>query len=198
MEDTEQDFYSELSEKYSKDDCAVITNIIDKILENDSDEVDSDSKWIVCLSKEKHDALNYTYHIDLHDSEDGEINVSFYTGIDVGCEMVDYSFDGKSLLSEPKTVSVLADLKINKGLIPKNRHRIAEIILKTRKAEIMEIYSKQAYDNYVTGGGTNKTDDFYKSKFKKYHDNGLFWHCIYKDEIVDRHIIKTQKYQRRQ
>ncbi len=64
----------------------------------------------------------------------------------------------------------------------------ARIIFEREKSKILDLYNKQNYDNYVTGGGSTYTDNYYKEQFKKYTDNGLYWKLIYKEVEVDRNL----------
>ena len=190
MTDQTVDFQNDFTEAYSDIELDIVWGLIEYALEND-DSI-SGGDWESSLSKEKHDALNYTYHISLNkiDSEDEGVELSFYTGIDVGCELVDYSFDGCSLANEPMTQRVLFDLELDLSRIGKKTSvTIAQAVLKVKKEEILEIYRKQGYDNYVTGGGTTNTDKHYKDKFDQFHKMGLFWTCLYRDEEFDRNFI---------
>lgn len=189
MNDQTCDFEEGFIDKYSSDDLEAIMNLID--LAFDDKDSESNNGWEMSLSKEKHDALNYTYHISLHktDDEDECIELSFYTGIDVGCELVDYSLGGLSLADKPNIQRVMYDLELDWSLIkPDVSKKSAQTMLDGAKKEIMDIYSKQGYDNYVTGGGTTSTDKHYKEKLEKFNERGLYWNCLYRDEEFDRNI----------
>lgn len=58
----------------------------------------------------------------------------------------------------------------------------AEILLSNHRNEILKLYKEQNYDNYVTGGGTNKTDSYYEKKISELHDSGIFWKFITRTE----------------
>ncbi|HHZ96796.1 MAG TPA: hypothetical protein EYN67_14885 [Flavobacteriales bacterium] len=189
MSDQTKDFNEDFTEKYSASDLEIVDALILMALEDDKDS--SKGNWESSLSREKHDALNYTYHISLNkiDDEDDMVELSFYTGVDVGCELVDYSLGGLSLADKPNMQRVLVDLKLDWSRIRSNVDpKIAQYMLDGSKADILEIYSKQGYDNYVTGGGTSKTNSHYKDKFDNYHNRGLFWTCVYEEQEFDRNI----------
>lgn len=186
----EQDFKDDLSAKYALVECDHIETLFLSCLE-DEKELESIYGWESSLTKEKHDALNYSYHISLYREEDEhQIDVTFYTGIDVGCEMVHYSLEGESITDKPNMVRVLIDLKLDWSRIDSNVNpKAAQYMLDGNKEHIMEIYSKQNYDNYVTGGGTTKTDSHYKNEFERFNDNGLYWTCVYEEQEYDRNLI---------
>lgn len=54
-----------------------------------------------------------------------------------------------------------------------------EIILNKNE---MNIYYE--YD-YVTGGGTNITNKYYKDEFQKIKEFGIFWNIIYEEVEAD-------------
>ncbi len=64
-----------------------------------------------------------------------------------------------------------------------------EILLDNHKSEIMKIIKEQNYDNYVTGGGTNKTDSYYKNKKNELQIRGVFWKVITKTEETTANFI---------
>ena len=65
-------------------------------------------------------------------------------------------------------------------------HNLVQAVLDSNKNDILDIYKKESYDNYVTGGGTGKTESFYKEKKDKYHKMGLYWECVHEDIEVDK------------
>ena len=186
----EQDFKEDVAAKYKSIECDHIEAAIMSLLE-DEKELPAKFGWESSFEKEKHDALNYSYHISLcREVDDQQIEVTFYTGIDVGCEMVHYSLEGDSITNRPNMVSVLVDLKLDWSRIKSNVNpKIAQYMLDGSKEDILEIYRKQGYDNYVTGGGNCKTNKHYKSEFEKYHVRGLYWDCIYEEQEFDRNIV---------
>ena len=190
MKDVINDFKEDFTIKYSERDLDLVCALIDRALEDNDEQLNNG--WDVSLSKEKHDALNYTYHISLRktDDEDECVELSFYTGIDVGCELVDYSLGGLSLADKPMMQRVLFDLELDLSLMGKGVSiKAAQAMLDANKKSIMDIYRKQNYDNYVTGGGTAKTNKHYKDRFERFNDRGLYWKCIYREEEFDRNMV---------
>ncbi len=188
--DITKDFNEDFLDKYSPLDLENVDILILRALEDD--EASSEGDWESSLTREKHDALNHTYHVSLNkvDDEDEIVEVSFYTGIDVGCELVDYSLGGCSLAHKPLTQSVMYDLKLDLARLGEGVDlTLAQYKLNQHKDEIMGIYSKQSYDNYVTGGGTTSTDKHYKGKFERFTNMGLYWECLYREEEFDRNFV---------
>ena len=189
-----QDFEDEFNSTYGGVELTEAIGLIDKSLESDNSGIIKGELWAVSLDIEKISALQFTYHLNLYKEIEGqndiEISLTFENGINNGTALNDYSFDGLSSKSEVKTHRVLIDLEIDVSKIKNDFHeKKSKLILDGCKSEIMEIYSKQNYDNYVTGGGTTKTDSHYNNSLKKYNDRGLFWVCIYEDIEVDRNFI---------
>ena len=187
--DMTADFNEDFSDKYSADDLLIVDSLMLLALEDDKDS--SIGNWESSLLREKHDALNYTYHISLSkiDDPDDIVEVSFYTGIDVGCELVDYSLGGCSLADKPMTQRVMYDLELDLSKMKQGINiKLAQAMLDGAKESIMELYSKQSYDNYVTGGGTVSTNSHYKDKLTKFHERGLYWKCLYREEEFDRNF----------
>lgn len=189
MSDLIDDFNEDFIGKYSLSDMAAVDDLILSALEDDKDS--SKGNWAASLLKEKHDALNYTYHISLNkiDDEDEIVELSFYTGIDVGCELIDYSLSGLSLADRPNMQRVMYDLELDLSRMKQGVNlKLAQAMLDGNKKHIMEIYSKQNYDNYVTGGGTINTDKHYNNEFNRLNNIGLYWNCLYREEEFDRNI----------
>lgn len=194
------DFKNEVIEKFSESDFQSIDSYIEKILEDTDDTSETINDWECSVSIEKHDSLNHSYYFEFK-KDDGHICVSYYTGINVGCEMQEYSLDGDSELEKPKSISVFSHLvvdwlpyliqhqKSEKSELCPNLVRKVENMFTQHKAKIEDLISKQNYDNYVTGGGTVSTNDFYRNEFNKIRKMGLYWDVIYKDEVVERNFI---------
>ncbi len=75
-------------------------------------------------------------------------------------------------------------------LKPEEAEKMLECFLDDMKPKLFELHRKQNYDNYVTGGGTNKTDKYYKDERIKLSDMGVFWEYIYEEKEVDCNFIK--------
>lgn len=189
MSDQTEDFREDIVAKYSESDLDSILILIGFAFDNKDSE--SNGGWEMLLSKEKHDALNYTYHVSLYktDDQDETVELSFYTGIDVGCELVDYSLGGLSIADKPNMQRVMYDLELDLSKMKSGVNvKLAQAMLDSSKESIMEMYSKQGYDNYVTGGGTLNTNNHYKEKLEKFHKRGLYWNCLYREEEFDRNF----------
>lgn len=194
--DLTDDFNVEFLNKYSDADYDDINNGILSLLEKGNNSVKIVNKWELGSSIEKHDALNHTYHIDItnEDIEDINISLSFYTGINVGCELVHYDFYGSSPSSTPLFQDVLKDIEpdwdrynlfFKKGY---NKNRI-EMVFNSHKEEIIQLINKQSYDDYVTGGGNNKINEYYAEKFSELSDRNIFFRPVYEKVEVERNFI---------
>jgi len=187
-----EDFREECIDRLSKEDFNHIDKLVLLALEDEKTLTDYYG-WNSRFCKEKHDALNYSYHISIYkeqEESDFEIELTFYTGIDVGCELEHYSLDGCSIVHQPNMVNVLVDLKLDWSRIKKGANpKLAQYMLDGAKERILELYSKQNYDNYVTGGGTAKTNKHYKKEIESYNNRGLYWTCVYEEQEFDRNIV---------
>lgn len=197
--DQEDNFKEDFVNIYSEEEYDQISEAILLFLEGAEEKIKTVGVWCMSVSIEKHDALNETLHFDISkEGEDGEYNdteicLSYYTGIDVGCELIDYSFSGESLQYKPKYVTALTDIKPNwamyNAMFPDGYNEsLIQYKIDSVKDEIMEIYQKQNYDNYVTGGGTCKTNSHYKNKLDEFRERSIYWECIYEEVEVDRNI----------
>lgn len=207
MDNTFEDFKEDFISQYPNEDFTKIDEMIDGCFENnyytESYKLKHLDNWDCYLEIEKHNALNFTYEIyfikEFEDKDAYEISVSFYTGVDVGCECVHYGLEGETLPST-RTERHLVDIKLdenkvmnflnsqNKTNIPIQFLLKAEIVLSNFKEYILDIYRKQDYDNYMTGGGTTKTDEYYKKLKQELNEKGVFWECVYEDVDVDRNL----------
>ena len=201
-------FKEEFIEKYSEDEYKIIEKIINSACECScahKDYIQELGSWKCSLDIEKLDSLNFNYFINLYNENSGiEIDLDFGFGVDAPNDCVSYSFEGISGKYNDEVVSVLKDIILDEERIKehfKNKENIiknvpnefiennllrkARLIFEREKSKILDLYNKQNYDNYVTGG-TLKIDEYYNKEFKKYNDIGLFWNEVYEDVIVDR------------
>lgn len=194
------EFKNEVIEKFSESDYQSLDSYIDKILEDLDDTSETINGWECSVSIEKHDALNHSYYFEFM-KEKAHVCVSYYTGINVGCEMQQYSLNGHSELEQAPTASVFSHIEINwllylaqhqkteKSELSQNLIKKIENMFRQHKDKIEDLIRKQSYDNYVTGGGTVTTDNFYRNEFDKIKNLGLFWDVVYKDEVVERNFV---------
>ncbi len=183
------DFENEVVEKHGPEFLHKLNSFIETALEKNEGVSIEIGSWEVYSYLEKHDSLNYSYHFEAYNREEEDVTIdfTFYTGIDVGCELVHYSLEGQSLKHSPKTIDVLVDLKPDWPKYPdanETKKNLITTVLNSHKDKIMDIYQKQDYDNYVTGGGTVKTQKYYEQQFNKYKEKGLHWICVYEQEEV--------------
>lgn len=197
-----EDFKEDFKEKYSKEEFDEVDNLIGESLENSSSHYISGKRWNLSCDIEKIHQLQYTYYIALSkeiiNSYDEEVSLEFENGIENGTLLRDYNVDGGSTPSDHYTVNVLHDLEIDwdevniNSIIRTGKKPLANLVKQMfnyHKDSILEIYKKENYDNYVTGGGTNVTQQAYKGQKAKYNDMGLYWTLIYKDIEADRQFV---------
>ena len=157
-----RDFKEEFISNLPGEDFSEVDYLISLALESAEDQ-SSKGGWELGLTIERHNALNDTYHMEItKENEEYDICISFYCGVDVGCEIVDYSFFGVSELYKPRFQSVLIDIIPDYERIKNKNKKLVESIFNSHKGEILDAYSKMNYDNYVTGGGTTNTNSHYK------------------------------------
>ena len=156
--------------------------------------------FTIYMSTEKIHTLQECLHFEIvSDDEETEIAVSIASGIDTN-GVVDYSFEGNSLMHEPLTAEIISGVTLDRKRvaealgkrvddIPKKKWDLFEKIFEGHKDEILDIYRKQSYDNYMTGGGTNATDKHYQKLKKKLHNRNIYWEIQYETVEVDRNIV---------
>ncbi len=190
----ETDFEKKFIEKYSKEEFKDIDKMIEDCLLDKKVKILYGNSWVVIQSVEKINCFQYTHFLSLSKEVDGmndeEVNLEYENGINNGTMLRNYSLDGSGGESNTKMIRVLDDIEIDWEMInPKVNKKLVKLVFDGNKDEILEIYKKQNYDNYVTGGGTNIIDKHYKEKIQKFNDCGLFWKPIYKKIEVDRNFV---------
>jgi hypothetical protein len=203
LEDFEEDFYNE---GFTEDQYQQVSRFINIFLEEDETSIYKDNYECFC-SHEIPDRLNKILHIDIINEDlDMEICISFESGCNVGCELRDYSFNGSSLRYEPKYHEILDDVVVDWDRVDEWKEEL-EILAKTKnisikipsnneiqsifdenKDLIIKKHQEQEYDNYVTGGGTNLTDEYYRNFNINLNKQGVFYIKKYKTIQVDRNI----------
>lgn len=147
---------------------------------------------------EKHNALQFTYYFDVDFGKKENFYAEIESGISNGTRInsADWGINTKPT---SKTVEVMKDVVFNEEAFNawysgKEENRgftkvKALIFFERYKPELLTLHKNQNYDNYVTGGGTNKTDDYYKSRKNELSELGVFWEYIYEDKEVDCNFI---------
>ena len=193
----EQDFRQDFIEKYTESEFNEITNLIDEALSGDKVNLLNGDIWTLTQDIEKHNALQYSHYISLSKEGkdcDEEVSLTFENGINNGTVCQDYSFDGSGSVSCTKMEDIFVDIQpdweeIEKRAKGKVNRSLIQQIFDVNKKAIMELLGDQNYDNYVTGGGTTKTDEHYNRKIQAWHDRGFYWIRVYENMEVDRKFI---------
>ena len=199
----EQEFREEFIKKYSEKEYEEIGRLLDEMWGYDTDKIDQTfTKWNLSLEKEKHHQLQYTYYINLSKEGidyDEEVNLEYENGIDTGTVLREYSLDGGGGIPAFREVEVLKDIEpdwdkirifVNKGnkISEIQRNRIMQIF-DYHKDDILKGLHNQNYDDYVTGGGTAKTDKHYKDKRLQLEARGFYYKTIYETVQADVNLV---------
>lgn len=201
------ELFSEIEEARNYKESQYLNNLIEALFESSTkEEILRMQKKYHCdiyMSKEKHNALQYTYYFEItSELIKGELYLEIESGISNGTLLVNYSFI-TDLKPTSRTVDVLKGVVFSeKGFenwisvyknmtdVRKNQLRqIAESLFTNNKDKILRLYKNQNYDNYVTGGGTNKTDKYYDDEIQLLKDRGCFWECVYEEIETDINFV---------
>lgn len=141
-------------------------------------ELNKEYNCTIRVSIEKHNVLQYTYYYEIDFGLEENYFIEIESGISNGTKINSQEW-GVSTKPKSKEIEVLKDVIFNeeKFLIWFNSKyrttdnldfvkRKAIAIFENNKSELLKLHREQSYDDYVTGGGTNKTDSYYKNKKK--------------------------------
>lgn len=155
----------------------------------------------ISVTVEKHNQLQYTYYFELDFGTVDIYNVEIENGINNGTQ-VNHQGWGSSTKPESYDVEILKDVifseekflkyccEKNISDTDKNFVRIkAEAIFNQHKPELLKLHKDRNYDNYVTGGGTHKTESSYNDAYIKLKEKGVFWEYIYKTQKADPNFL---------
>ena len=177
----------------------IIDDVIVDIIETHHD----DTKVLERLQKkynctinidvEKIHELQETIYYDIEfEGVEEHLYLEVENGINNGTRLDDSSW-GDNLKSDTKEVEVLKDIifdenEFNKWYSGNEENRAlvknkAIILFNNNKNMLLKLYREQNYDNYVTGGGTNKTDSYYKDKLNELSNKGVFYEYIF--EVIE-------------
>lgn len=192
----EADFKKEFIDKYSIEEFTEVEGLIDFALECQTGAYKKGKLWRINCDIEKIHCLQFNYYISLSkegvDGSDEEVSLGYENGINAGTSLREYSFD-RTVLPASRTIEILEDIVLDEKTVlrkyPKVKIQLARLMFEGVKDQILDILRKQGYDNYVTGGGTNVTDKYYKDKLQKFQDRGLFWTKVYKQEEADLNLV---------
>lgn len=202
------EFTLEFIKLFSGEEFEMVDNFITKKLEDTDTEADVVGDWYLSLDIEKINCLNHDYHFSFEkEGREEAVTISFKTGIDVGCEMMDYSLTGDSGLSIEKTVEVFSHIEIDWSSVvnhyntrsqvkAKDKSELPDLFvlkienyLKNNKKSIEEKIRNKSYDDYVTGGGNVVCDKHYRSAFEEHESKGFFWNEVHEETEVFRNLI---------
>mgnify|MGYP003677751960 CR=1 FL=1 len=142
----------------------------------------------ISYSKEKINTLQYNICVDIEHGENN-IELLFEDGINNGTQLNEYTINPKTSFTndvryyneligfelDMDTVNSLASNgKADDCFILK-----AQTVLDNITPKLKKLHREQSYDNYVTGGGTTKTDRFYDEKLNELSNGTVFWRSVY-------------------
>lgn len=195
-----QQFQNEFVAKFGQADFDIINSFIDTKLEDTDSCIETHGDWSCDLSIEKVGTLDYNYFFEFTKDNDSQdtVCISFESGISNGTQMTDYSLDGKSDISSNRSANVFSHIEINwHRYTPDGNPDSVDILLRKKlynflennKEEIEKIIRDEQYDKYQTGGGTLKTEQFYKERYQSFESKGFYWTRVFEEIEVDRTFI---------
>lgn len=193
MNDIWMDLVEELKEELPLKDFNEIDKVLDTISRWETEEDFSMNGYDISFSFEKIHALQRNVCINIS-NDNFELELLFEDGINNGTELNEYSINPAfSFTSEKREIEILKDIELDEHAIElyelsegrKVCRTKAQILLSQHKPEIKKLIRNQNYDNYVTGGGTSKTNRYYKNKFNTLEAIGVFWKATYETIEVD-------------
>lgn len=151
----------------------------------------------VSCSVEKINALQENVCVCIY-CDDFEVELMYENGINNGTQLNDYSINPTSSLTEVmREYDELIDVVLDEDRLTewefetgrKANIEKARILVDNNKHIIMKMLRDQSYDNYVTGGGTNKANSHYASIRKDLENRCVFWRGVYKTHEVKANFI---------
>lgn len=173
-------------------------DLVDEIVEMlvngyDIKEIEKKYQCSIDFTEEKHHALQYTFYYTVKLPDGKPFYVEIENGINNGTVVRDINYEG-STLTKTKTIVVsklVFDLDRFESVYGNDKDRelklkIAESKFNENKSLIDEMDRHKSYDDYVTGGGTNKTDSYYSKNREKFKD--VFYTYEFVEIEVDRNL----------
>ena len=182
-----EDFEIEFIDEFGIDLWKRFDVIWDDIIDGDFEDNEVDGFDISC-SKEKVNQLQENICVDITFG-DNEIQLMYESGISNGTQLNDYSINSNSDLSDidreyEVAIDVVVDYVKMDRLGVKYSKEKAEMLLSNHKENILNWHHAKSYDDYVTGGGTIKTNEYYRRKKQEINNLGLHWLIVTQTEVV--------------
>ncbi len=182
-----QDLENEIIETFNNTIWNELDSILEQIIDNDFEDIEINNYTITC-SKEKVHQLQANICVSI-EFADNEIELMYESGINNGTELNDYTINSKHSLTDVErhydvVIDVIVDYDRMDLLGVNYSKRKVEILLNNNKQELLSLVKNQNYDNYVTGGGTNKTNKYYKDKHEELNNKGLYFKYITETHTV--------------
>lgn len=187
METIEQ-IEAEFIENYPNRNWEEMNRILN-IIASDFDDKLISEEYEVYISREKIHQLQQNVFVTITSKdEEVELSLEFENGINNGTQLNEYIF-GDTLKPSSRTVEVFKDIELDKERVLRNNPNAnlekAQMMLNNYRSEIIKMNRNQSYDDYVTGGGTNKTDKYYRDFRDDLNNRGLYWQNVYEEVKAD-------------
>lgn len=177
----------EFKEEFGNDKLVELDIGLDNLIDNDFEDLEYNGLIFTC-TKEKVNPLQYNICVNVS-FDQNIVQLMFESGINNGTQLNEYSINSESCLSNVyRFHEVVTDVEVDFETMDRMGVKYCkvktEIMLQNNKSAILNLHSNQIYDNYVTGGGTNKTNEYYNSEIQKLNSKGLYWKYVSKTEAI--------------
>jgi hypothetical protein len=183
------DLIYDLKIELGKDSASKIDKFLDEVIEEPFEYWNDYSDYFyVTISIEKINVLQENVCVNIS-FEGNEVELMFENGIENGTQLNEYSINSDNSLTDGiREYEEVIDVVLDEEMVllhnPKASIKFANLMLEREKKGILKDIKNQNYDNYVTGGGTNKTDSFYKKKRYCLNNMGLYWKVVTKTHKI--------------
>lgn len=156
------------------------------------EDLEKDDITVTCYT-EKINQLQENVCVEIDKEDSFKIELLYENGINNGTQLNDYKINpSSSFMNATREYEIIEDIELDIEQLEswsvrtgrKYSIQKAQILLDNNRGDIMKLIKNQNYDNYVTGGGTNKTDDYYSKKKEELNMQGIFWKCKIKTETT--------------
>jgi len=187
FEDLKEDFIVEFGEENFKK----IESILDLFESEPFCDFEKDGITVSC-SREKINQLQENVCVSIS-CDDFDIELLYENGINAGTRLNEYRINpASSFVNDKREYEVITGIELDIDAIDRwsamtgKEYSLqkAEFMLINNRDSILKLIKNQNYDNYVTGGGTTKTDRYYDQKKSELNERGLFWKVKTRTEVT--------------
>ncbi len=191
-----EDFKEECINELGEQNYKKIEKVLELFDSEPFEDFEKDGVTVSC-SREKINQLQENVCVSIY-NDDFEIELMYENGINNGTQLNDYAINpNDSMTNVKREYDVIIGLELDIDAIDAWSRRTgikysitkAQALLDNETPEILKLIKDQNYDNYVTGGGTNKTDNYYQNKRNGLNDRGLYWKTKTKTHSVPANFV---------